>query len=182
MGWLSRQRERRGAVSFAEVLEIDGPDPEDVIDHARGTDRSRAFYAVVRHRVTGEVYGLCLLAEQFDGQLAVKLVDETMGPVDIDCPRRILDRLEREAPNPRYYGREWRDRCRERLDRQDALAAWLKPGVRFALSDPLHFGDGVSASEFELVRGNHARRLPDGALVGLGTGWRVRYDPHPVAE
>ena len=41
-----------------------------------------------------------------------KDMDETMGPVQCDCPKSILDKL---SPTDNEYALAWRQRCRERI-------------------------------------------------------------------
>jgi hypothetical protein len=48
-------------------------------------------------------------------EFCIKEITEDMGPVQSDAPKKMLDMLDKLAPNPQGYAKEWRERCRTRL-------------------------------------------------------------------
>lgn len=84
--------------------------------------KGTSIYAAVRTPDGKDVFGMVLYAEtatsRWAGQrgrtLYTKGVDETQGPGDYDCPRRILDLLT-DTDDERAIA--WRAECRARLSR-----------------------------------------------------------------
>ena len=48
-------------------------------------------------------------------EFCIKEITEDMGPVQTDAPARMLDMLDKLAPNPTGYAAQWREACREAL-------------------------------------------------------------------
>lgn len=73
------------------------------------------WYAAVRvDEPSGKSYTLALIVltqAKRDGEFLYKPVDETMGPCECACPKRIMRLLSpiEEIPNP-SYAQNWRDR------------------------------------------------------------------------
>jgi hypothetical protein len=81
------------------------------------------FYAAVRERDTGEVWGLVVLTGGRSGSsFRWKAMSEEMGPSEDCCPAQILQLL---TPTSNEYARSWRGRCSGRL----ARVASVKPGI-----------------------------------------------------
>lgn len=76
-----------------------------------------------------------------------KDMTEHMGPNEVDCPKRILDRL---TPTDSQYANEWRAKCRERLARRDANRVADGAYVRFA--NRMHFKVNTWGDEREADR------------------------------
>jgi len=103
-----------------------------------------------------EVWALvCLLryvrnpADGFD--FGTKDMTEHCGPVQADCPARILDLLtETDDEN----ANEWRARCRENLARR-----MPKIGTRVRFAHPIRFTDGSEEDEFQVVRAGKRRKI-----------------------
>lgn len=74
-----------------------------------GTTRAREVY-----------YGLVCLTERKtprgsrQTEFSFKDMDEAMMPFYFDCPPRLLDLLDKHAPNPEGSAAKWRERCRAR--------------------------------------------------------------------
>jgi len=109
MGWTAGHLQ--GPFTARAAIEFDlGPEfAARVIDTAR---YGQVIYAAVRSSDGQEVFGLVLLTKRHGGVLYTKPVSEDMGPVEENCPARILDRL--TEPSNQYAYR-WRQRCRARL-------------------------------------------------------------------
>jgi hypothetical protein len=108
MGWTAGHLQ--GPFTARAAIEFDlGPEfTARVIDTAR---YGQVIYAAVRSSDGQEVFGLVLLTKRHGGVLYTKPVSEDMGPVEDNCPARILDRL--TEPSNRYAYR-WRQRCQVR--------------------------------------------------------------------
>lgn len=135
--------------------------------------RGSTGYAVVEnHR--GEMFGLVAITSRdsrYHHNFNIKIVTEDMGPYYHGAPARILDLLDRVAPNPEGYAAEWRERCRDALARR-AEARKVKPGATIRLAEPIPFTDGRERDTFTLVKGSTFRSA-DGFMVRV-TGWRDR--------
>lgn len=138
----------------------------------------RAAYAAVEtvDKATGqrEVWAAVILlrysrVKDDPCPFGTKELDETCGPNECECPERILDQL---TPTNNENAREWRLRCRARLDRPGVPA----PGTRVRFAQPIKFRDGATVSEFIVEkRGERGRRLRgiNGGLYLLPrTYWR----------
>jgi len=76
-------------------------------------------------------------------EFCIKEVTEDMGPVQRDAPAKMLDMLDRLAPDPTGYAADWRKACRENIARKKAPKAKPAAGQRvtynsqaFTLSHP----------------------------------------------
>jgi hypothetical protein len=92
------------------------------------------IYAAVRSADGLEVFGLVLLAERRDGILSTKPISEDMGPAEDRCPARILDLLTGPSNDA---ARDWRRRCRARVDRGRP-----RKGQLVVFAAPIRFTDG----------------------------------------
>lgn len=70
-----------------------------------------------------------------------KDMDETMGPVESECPVVILDLL---TPTDAPYALAWRARCRARADERRAAGRRPRPrpGQTVVFDEPIAFRDG----------------------------------------
>lgn len=57
-------------------------------------------------------------------EFGYKDMGEECGPYKYDCPVRILDQLDRLAPNPGGYAKEWREKCRAAKATKKTRQAW----------------------------------------------------------
>jgi len=104
---------------------------------------------------------------------AIKLVDESMGPVEANPPARVLATIESEVPEPpNDYAAEWRRRCHASAAKR-AEARRVKPGAVIRLATPLPFSDGVERDTFRFVKGSRFTSVTDGIPVSV-TRWRER--------
>jgi len=115
-------------------------------------------------RATGETYVWAAVALMkfyrngpYDQEFCVKWLDETMGPVEDECPERILKQL---TPTPRdnEYSTRWRRRCWDRVHARKAVKARVgqwKQGqmLEYVTADGqgLSFGHGSEVRVFRLL-------------------------------
>lgn len=76
-----------------------------------------------------------------------KDMDESMGPVECDCPERILKLLTAE---PTGYAAEWREKCWANVRLRQAI----KTGKTITLPEPILFSDGLYRHRFRHWKGN----------------------------
>lgn len=111
-----------------------------------------AFIASKHHK-HGYVYATMARLSKVDGDIAVKLVDESMGPAHYTAPQRLMGRLtpleEIEAVSGEWpHAREWRERVEayHRNNRQTKLLP--NDCVRF--DDALIFPNGLVEQDFKV--------------------------------
>ena len=97
------------------------------------TERGSTVYAIGwsdapdRDRI---YFGLVCLTSRRGGYFAYKDMTEDMGPNYYDAPVKMLDLLDKLAPNPRgMYAAGWRQACRDRHAAKKARQVW-KAGDR----------------------------------------------------
>lgn len=104
------------------------------------TERGSVVYAVgwsdapERDRI---YFGLVCLTSRRNGYFAYKDMTEDMGPYQYDAPAKMLDMLDRLAPNPNSHAAAWRQACRERI------AAKKKNRTAYAPEQRVQYGNKV---------------------------------------
>jgi hypothetical protein len=94
-----------------------------------GSGQRDVFALVQPYRFRGKGYNRTLI---------VKDQDETMGPVDAECPAKILDLLTEPLSE---YAAQWRAQCRENL-RKITERPQVKVGDTLLFEEPLSFYNG----------------------------------------
>ena len=93
------------------------------------TERGSTVYAVGwsdapdRER---RYFGVICLTSRRNGYFAYKDMTEDMGPYQCDAPVKMLDMLDRLAPNPTGHAAEWRKKCREHHAAKKTRTVWKK--------------------------------------------------------
>ncbi|KKM23342.1 hypothetical protein LCGC14_1616130 [marine sediment metagenome] len=171
MGWTGYPNTNKTAHELVvEEIEWGSPQRHKVVAH------SGKYYAV-ENLQTGEVWGLVALIDRGDGEIATKLVDESMGPYETECPASVLNRLTEPAPND--YARQWRQKCRERLARM-AKQPRLRPGDQIRFARPVEFRGGIEVSDMHFVGG--FTFLAGHLRLKLPRNWKTRYEWELVAH
>ncbi|WP_414463336.1 DUF6927 domain-containing protein [Hyphomicrobium sp. DY-1] len=122
-------------------------------------------------------YILVVLTSRSGGEFTYKDLGETAGPVEKDCPERLLRAASPFKEGQGAFGPEWREACRARHKAtRSASAAKPKPGDTFRTQRPVTFRDGTSHSEFTcvLVRGRGRKRT---AYAAKGSGLFYSFRP-----
>lgn len=91
--YASTEDERYAAVAFAAVEAVE-----------RGRTMVEGVVLLLKHDL-----------KRGKDQYQIKDLPESMGPAASFCPERILERL---SPTENEYALEWRERCREELERE----------------------------------------------------------------
>lgn len=141
----------------------------------------KAFYAAIEEteRETGErkVYALIVLLRWTRGpddyNLLYKDMDESMGPLEAECPERILKLL---TPTENIHAQDWRRRCQEKIDARRAAKAH-KPG------DIVEYG----ANTYRLTqnlgrRGWEVQHLKTGAVYRMRAAQLINATPYQEAS
>lgn len=123
MGWTCFYNTHQTAAEIIRNEYTQGPTFEN--PHGYGfeylTTRGNTVYAVLWHDAPGfdrKYFGAVFLTSRRKGEFCYKDMTEDMGPYQSNAPKKMLDILDRLAPNPTGYAAEWRLRCRENLARK----------------------------------------------------------------
>lgn len=190
MGWTSFASRGRATVDILRD-EITGENEHgkwEWLDHAQ---RGNVVYAVVKKTPKGissdatyvpDADGsyctiLVLLTERKAGTFAYKDIGEVCGPVDNDCPERLLRLASPFRDSYQGHARAWRDACRaKRTADTGAKAQRPKPGDTFRTLRPVTFRDGATHSEFTcvMVQGRGRKRT---AYAAKGSGLFYSFRP-----
>lgn len=108
--------------------------------------------------------------------LVYKVMDETMGPVQTDCPSSILklltDPLDENA-------KKWREQCQKNRAGMPNVKK-LANGVKIRLETPLITRDGREISDFKVLRTTRRGRSQTVYMSDTGELWRLtRIDKRP---
>lgn len=140
MGWTGTYRPYGQSLrDFFQAEFIDN----EILDFA--TVNRTTCYAAMRKG--DEVWGLVILVTYPKNDwenIRFKYVSEEMGPVESQCPVRILDLL---TPTDSKYAQEWRDRCYANARK---VTPTFGDTVRF--SHPITFTNGRDEDTFTVVR------------------------------
>lgn len=123
--------------NFTEQYPDGGYRKSEVIASAMvGTTVYLAVRRIDTQQDIDTVYGAVILTgyNSQRGEFLTKGMDETMGPCECSCPKRVLDLL---SPTEYEYAKDWRKRCEEHRKAVNAKAALkrLKEGSKIKLHD-----------------------------------------------
>jgi len=102
-------------------------------------------------------------------EFCIKEITEDMGPVQTDAPAKMLDMLDRLAPDPKGYAADWRKACRETIARKRTPKAKPAAGQRVIYNN----------TAYTLSHPAGARK---GWIVHSDTGARYRMNAQQVAQ
>lgn len=155
--------------------------------------RGGAVYMAVRHETgerAGQVFAVVVLtgwSPRSYYNFWYKDMDESMGPCEDSCPRKILDLLspldelygppfigplKQYQSAPGQHAREWRARCEANLARKAARPKIVK-GTRIRLAEPLRFTNGGEYQNFTFT-GKGTQFEVEGATNAYGYPLVVR--------
>ena len=86
----------------------------DSIEIIKDTFVGSVYYGAAKNVKTGEVFAVVVPTRMQDGWFWTKMMDETVGPCECDCPKSILNLL---TPTDCEWANEWREKCRTKADR-----------------------------------------------------------------
>lgn len=102
-------------------------------------------------------------------EFCIKEITEEMGPGQTDAPAKMLDMLDRLAPNPKGYAAQWRKECRETIARKRTPKAKPTEGQRVT----------YNGTSYTLISPRGPRR---GWIVSTDSGYRYRMNARQVAQ
>lgn len=102
-------------------------------------------------------------------EFCIKEITEDMGPNQTDAPAKMLDMLDRLAPNPTGYAADWRKACRENIARKKSPKAKPAAGQRVTYN-----GQAYTLS--------HPAGPRKGWIVHSDTGARYRMNAQQVSQ
>lgn len=121
-------------------------------------------------------YILVVLTERNGEHFTYKDMGETSGPVETDCPERLLKAASPFQDGKGAFGPQWRADCRaRRTEANQHKVNAPKPGDVFRTLKPVTFRDGSSHSEFtcRVVR-RRGRNATVYTAKGSDTHYRFR--------
>lgn len=160
-----------------------GASTEEAVRHElRGTDilaRSGSWWLVRMIRPGHEYDGTVVLVHALSrhdgrGDVVVKLVDASMGPIG-SPPKSIFRRWMKESAGQKrdQYEQDFIQRVEEEYAKLSEVRT-LKPGDTFRFAEEVKFSDGVAEREFEYCGKFRARRVCDNSLIRLPRDFRKR--------
>lgn len=154
MGWTGTSKAK--GVSYDQFFDVEYGNESHHVWVGKGFAKNGVYYRAMKNTETGEIFAIIALVQNSRGQrdgtnFFYKMMDETEGPYNYDCPARILDLL---TPTTSEWANEWRKKCREHIERDKRLAIGSK--IRF--KNPVTFTSGRTASVFEIIRDAWAKR------------------------
>ena len=103
-------------------------------------------------------------------EFCIKEISEDMGPVQTDAPAKMLDMLDRLAPDPKGYAKQWREQCRETIARKRS-----KPKAKPTEGQRVTY----NGAAYTLISPRGPRR---GWTVSTDNGARYRMNARQVSE
>jgi len=121
------------------------------------------LYAAIRYKKTGEVFAAIYLlrwSPKSCDNFAYKAMDESVGPCEIECPKRIFKLL---TPTDKPYAIEWRKKVEQFHKTRDMLK---KPNTIVKFDEPIGFTDGQEYDMFKKEnRRTYAMKKLNGRLT-----------------
>jgi len=136
-------------------------------------------YLAVEQTTTGKVYGVVVLLDHHplegsDGyyNFGTKWMDETMGPVYYDAPRKVLEAL--TDPPPSEYAGGWREGCWKAIKARESRPK-VRRGSVVVFDNPIRFTSSGEVDTFVYLKGStFARPGYNPAFTYRITRWRDR--------
>lgn len=153
MGWTGTYKEK--GESYDDFFNAEYGNESHHVWIGKGFAKNGAYYRAMKNTETGEIFAVIILLQhgsQSDRtNFFYKTMDETEGPYNYDCPKRILDIL---TPTDDEFAIQWRIKCRNRIEQEKRL----KIGSRIRFKNPVKFTSGRTASLFKIVQDAWAKR------------------------
>ena len=114
MGWFYSTNAHNRQDIVNQIISMYPPDKGWALLENRATSYGRRLWLTIQPP-TGEAFVALYLLGAYDGYWGYKDVDESMGPVAVDCPLSVID----AAGSPmNEHAKQWRERVREYHGRQ----------------------------------------------------------------
>ena len=155
MGWTTMHLDTTAKKFFIDMF--DREPNHEIVDIA--IKNFRTAYIAVKNIKKGYVYCQTFMihrAPKVYENFGYKAVSEFMGPVNAQCPKRILKKLSSldvivasgdYSEDGVEYAREWRKRCLESIE----FSKKLSSGAIIKMDSPLDFTSGNSYQYFKRV-------------------------------
>jgi|HigsolmetaAR206D_1030411.scaffolds.fasta_scaffold00003_95 hypothetical protein len=111
--------------------------------------KGNTLYLAVRRLDTGEVFAVVNLISFQKGEFFWKEIDETCGPLQQECPKRILERL---TPTDDETALRWRQACLDYHRNKKELNRMYSHGDVLEFPETMEFMDGYSGKTFILFK------------------------------
>lgn len=100
------------------------------------------WYAALKLTTNEVVAVICLVRMTKSREISYKSMDETVGPYEYGCPRKILELL---TPTNSEYAINWRKQCWENIEKRKKLK--FKVGQKLIFKEPVRFTTGKEHTE-----------------------------------
>ena len=117
-----------------------------VVDYSK---KGNTVYMAVKKLDTEEIFAVVTLISFSGGEFYWKTMDESMGPVEAECPQRILKRL---TPTDYEFAQDWRDRCWQYHKTNKIRSQKYKHGDILEFPREISFMNGFNGKVFILVK------------------------------
>ena len=144
MGWIFEDRRGRSVEEYIEQVYEGTEWKSKPVVKISGYANERVYYRAFKSVNSGEILCAVILVHAGKYEIGYKAQDETMGPLDCECPESILKVL---SPTDNEWANEWRAKCRAKNERDKKL----KEGVKIKFERNFEFHNGSSTDTFRLV-------------------------------
>lgn len=115
--------------------------------------KSNTVYMAVENLLSKEIFAVVTLISFSEGEFCWKTMDETMGPLHVECPQKILKML---TPTSNEYAKEWRGACWNYHRVNKITASKYQHGDILEFFDPIVFKDGSEETRFIYYKHGHS--------------------------
>jgi hypothetical protein len=177
MGWLTFNYQGTAKQYFTKMInETKGLELIDI-----SIKNFRTVYLAVKDVERGYVFCQVFLihrAPKSYYNFGYKDISEFCGPVQSECPKRILDKLtpieefeslDGFSENSLKWAKEWRERCRENIENSKKQKSLFSKGRVVKLENPLNFTNGKKFQYFKKVKNQWY------AIDNFGTDREISY-------
>jgi hypothetical protein len=165
MGWTSFQTDRPTKDIIADELNFSN-------EHGSGrvlaiaTKLNVSYVAYQRTEPSGKKYvnAVVVLHNRKDGEFCYKVMDETAGPCESNCPVKILVSLSpiesfaALGTNSHEWATNWRARCYAAIEKQQNAPG---DGATIRFKEPIKFTDGTEGQTFTVRKTGRKVRFID---------------------
>jgi len=172
MGWTFLHRDK-GAVSDREFFEREFR-PYPILDMSK---TGFTLYFMMEDPKTKDRFAFVVMTRWRRNDwynFGFKEIEETCGPIDHDCPDRILDRL---TPTDSKWANEWREKCRER----NKGKVRLEKGAIVETKEPIIFRGGGQCQRFVVLDAKR-RIFKDANDKGDYPYWKCRLSRYALQD
>lgn len=152
MGWTSiptsylRNKQSSGIKEY--LIKEYSNEKYRAVDYSR---KGKTVYMAFESTDTKEVFAVVIMISFEKGEFFYKEIHEASGPLQIECPQRILKKL---TPTYDKYAQEWRKKCWDYHRIGNSQGKLYKHGAIIEFQNEFNFNNGLHANKFVLLKTN----------------------------